>query len=82
MRNSTVKEQIVKCLTDKKRGESNRRLLAFCKEPRTPAEIDKVPLKGGDPLQMLVDLKNAEALAFAEGKYYATPLGLEVLSTL
>jgi hypothetical protein len=76
-----LKEQIVNCLNDKKKGESNRILLAFCKEPRTPGEVQKISIKG-DVLQILVGLKNAEAISFADGKYFATTLGLEVLSSM
>ena len=76
-----MKEQIVNCLNDKKKGESSRKLLAFCKEPRTPAELQRLSIKG-DVLELLVGLRNAEAISFADGKYFATPAGLEILQTL
>jgi hypothetical protein len=69
------------CLNDKKKGESNRRLLTFCKEPRTPGEMLKASIKG-DVMQILIDLLNAGALSFADGKYYATAPGLEALQAL
>lgn len=76
-----MKEQIVNCLNDKKKGESSRKLLAFLKEPRTPAELQRLSVKG-DVLELLVGLRSAEAISFADGKYFATPVGLEVLQTL
>ncbi|MDQ1281571.1 MAG: hypothetical protein QG670_2836 [Thermoproteota archaeon] len=76
-----MKEQIVNCLNDKKKGEGNRKVLDFCKEPRTAAEIQHAPFKG-DVFQMIVDLSVAEAIKFANGKYAATPLGLEILSSM
>ncbi len=76
-----MKEQIVNCLNDKKKGESSKKLLVFLKEPKTPGEIQRLQVKG-DVLELLVGLRSAEAITFADGKYFATPIGLEVLQTL
>ena len=77
-----MKEQILNCLNDPKNGEANRKLLAFCKEPTTFAEMEKRAGVKGDLLKVLVALKNAEGIAWVDGKYYSTPLGLEVLASL
>lgn len=76
-----TKEDIVKCLIDRKNGDSSKKLLAFCKEPKTMGEMGTSGIKG-DMFKILVDLKKAEALAFANGKYFATPLALEVQNSL
>ena len=74
-------EQIVSCLNDKTKGEDNRRLLAFCKVPKTAEEIRRAAVKG-DVYQLLQNLKNVEALSSANGKYFLTPLGFIALQAL
>jgi hypothetical protein len=76
-----TREDIMQCLTDRKNGENSRKLLAFCREPKTMSEMGKAGVRG-DLFKVLVDLKKADALAFADGKYFATPLALEVLKSL
>ena len=76
-----TREEILKVLTDQKNGEGNRKLLAFCREPKTFDGMGKAGVKG-DLFRVLVDLKNAEGIVFADGKYFATPLALEVLKSL
>ena len=77
-----TKEDIIKCLNDSKSGDRNRRLLAFCSVPRTFKEMGKSSVKGGGLFKSLVELKKSGALAFADGKYFASPPALEVLKSL
>lgn len=74
-------EQIIVCLNDKKKGEDCRRLLAFCEVPKTEEEIRCTPVKG-NVLQILRDLRDAEALSSDNGKYLVTPLGFIALQAL
>ena len=76
-----TKEDIQKCLTHPKNGENNRKLLAFCSEPRTFGEMGKSGVKG-DVFNVVVELKKAGALEFADGKYVSTQLAMEVLKSL
>jgi len=78
---SLTREDIIQCLTDPKNRDNNRKLLAFCIEPKTMGEMGRAGVKG-DLFKVLVDLKKAGALAFADGKYFATPLALEVQKSL
>lgn len=75
------REDIIECLTHRKNGENNRKLLAFCREPRTWNEMGKSGVKG-DVFKPLVELKKVGALAFADGKYFSTEIGLDALGSL
>lgn len=75
------KEEILKILNDKKSGADGKTLLEFCRTPRTGGEIMRCKTKN-DAFSTLVDLKNKVAIAFEDGKYYTTELGLEVLESL
>lgn len=70
------RENIEKCLADQKNGDSRRKLLAFCAEPRTFEEMKKIITK--NLFEALADLKRVEALTFSNGKYCASPLALEI----
>lgn len=59
----------------------NRKLLTFCGEPKKFDQMQKSGIKG-DLFKVLVDLKNAEGIAFVNGNYIATPLAIEVLKSL
>ncbi len=75
-----TKEEIIACLNDPKDGENNRKLLAFCNVPRTYAEMGRGSnVKGAGLFRALVELKKSGALEFADGKYFASQLALEVL---
>ena len=76
-----MKEEILNCLNDKKNGGNYKQLLAFCKEPKEYKEIEKGKIKG-DLFKNIVALQRAQGLAFASGKYFATPLALEVLQSI
>lgn len=72
-----TKEKIEEFLNSKN-GENYRKLLAFCKDPRTVGELGKAGIKG-DFFRVLVDLKTAGAITFADGKYVSTQLGLDLM---
>jgi hypothetical protein len=72
-------ESIKSCLNNKN-GEKNRQLLMFCKEPKTYNEITKSGIKG-DLFSAIAELKKCGAIAFSDGKYFATKEGLEALSS-
>ncbi len=74
-----TKEKIEEFLNSKNR-ENYRKLLAFCKDPRTFNELEKSGVKG-DLFKVLVDLKTSEAIAFANGKYFTTQLGLDSMKS-
>jgi len=76
-----TREAIEECLTHPKNGENNRKLLAFCREPKPYGEMGRSGIKG-DLFKVLVELKKNEALAFADGKYFSTELGLDVLKSI
>ena len=71
------REEVTKILNGKN-GKDYKMLLEFCKAARTGGEIMKVRVKK-DVFAILVELKGKGAIAFTEGKYYTTPLGLEAL---
>ena len=75
------KEDIVQCLTASKNRENNKKLLNFCAEPKTFEEMKKAGIKG-NLFESLADLKRADALSFADGKYFASPLALETQKSL
>ena len=76
-----TKEDILKCLNASKNQENNRKLLAFCSVPRTFDEMKKAGIKG-NLFDSLADLKRADALSFADGKYFASPMAIEIQKTL
>jgi len=76
-----TREEILQLLTDKKNGEMNRKLLTFCREPKNFDQMERSGIKG-DKFKILVNLKNAEGIAFVDGNYIATPLAIEVLKSL
>jgi hypothetical protein len=43
--------------------------------------MKKVKIKG-NLFESLADLKKADALSFADGKYFASPLAIEIQKTL
>jgi len=69
------------CLNNSKKGENNRKLLAFCREPRTYGELAGAGVKG-DSFKVLVELKTVGAIIFADGKYVATQEALDILKSL
>ena len=75
------REDIERNLKDPKNGENNRKLLAFCKTPRTVPELGKAGVKG-NVYNVLADLKRAGAVDFVDGKYVSTQLGLDTLNAL
>ncbi len=78
-----TKEEIIECLNHPKDGDRNRKLLAFCSIPKTYNEMERGSnVKGSGLFKSLVELKKSGAIAFADGKYFATPAGLEILQTL
>ena len=76
-----TREAIEECLTHPKKGENYRILLAFCREPKPYGEMGRSGVKG-DLFKVLVELKKNGGLAFADGKYFSTELGLEVLKSI
>ena len=76
-----AKEDILKCLNAAKNREGNRQLLVFCAVPRTFGEMQKAKIKG-NLFESLTELKKADALLFADGKYFASPLAIEIQKTL
>jgi hypothetical protein len=75
------KEDILNCLNAAKNKDGNRKLLTFCAVPRTFDEMKKAGIKG-NLFEALTDLKKADALQFADGKYFASPLALEIQKTI
>jgi len=76
-----TREDIEECLTDSKNGEVSRKLMAYCREPKPYGEMGRSGIKG-DLFKRLVELKKNGAIAFADGKYFSTELGLEVLKSI
>ena len=76
-----TREDILQCLNTSKNRESNRKLLTFCAVPKTFEEMKKAGIKG-NLFESLADLKKADALSFADGKYFASRLALEIQKTL
>ena len=78
-----TREDIIQCLTDPKNRDNNNKLLAFCIGigPQTMEGMKRAGVRG-DLFKVLVDLKKAGALAFADGKYFATPLAIEAQKSL
>ena len=76
-----TREAIEECLTHPKNGENNRKLLAFCREPKPYGEMGRSGIKG-DLFKRLVELKTNGALEFADGKYFSTKLGLDALKSI
>jgi hypothetical protein len=76
-----TREAIEECLTDPKNGEVSRKLMAFCREPKPYGEMGSSGIQG-DVFKRLVELKKNGGIAFADGKYFSTELGLEVLKSL
>jgi len=64
-----------------KNKENNTKLLNFCAEPKTFEEMKKAGIKG-NLFETLADLKRADALSFADGKYFASTLALETQKSL
>lgn len=76
-----TKEAIIECLNDRKKGEEKRKLLAFLREPKTISEMERSGVKRY-LFDVIVELKNVDAVAFADGKYFATQIALEALKSL
>ena len=76
-----TEEEIVNLLNNKRNGENNKKLLEFCREPKTYQQMRKTGIEG-DVLKTLVELKKAGAIAWESGKYYATKEGLRILDSL
>ena len=76
-----TREAIDECLKHHKNGESNIKLLTFCREPKTYNEIQNARIKG-DVFKRLVELKVSSAIAFADGKYFSTEQGLDALKSI
>lgn len=74
------KEEILKTLNDKRKNDG-KLLLDFCKTPRAPGDLKNCRTKN-DMIDILVVLKNGNAIAFENGKYITTPLGLETLAAI
>ena len=74
------KEEILKTLNGKN-GPDSRTLLEFCKTPKTGGELMKCRTKK-DAFETIVILKNTAAIAFQDGKYFTTQLGLDILDSL
>jgi CBS domain-containing protein len=73
---------IKECLTHPRNGENNRKLVAFCSEPKTYSEMVARAGVRGDMFKVVVDLKKSGALAFADGKYFSTEQGLDALKSI
>ena len=76
-----TREAIDECLKHHKNGESCIKLLAFCREPKTYSQIKNVRIRG-DLFKRLVELKVSGAISFADGKYFSTEQGLDVLKSI
>ena len=55
------------------------KLLNHCIEPKTFNEIKKTKIKDSKLFKILKEMKVAEALSFADGKYYTTQEAQEYL---
>ena len=64
-----------------KNGENNRKLAAFCREPRKFNDMRKSGVKG-DLFKVLVELKTVGAIDFSDGKYFSTQEAIEALDSL
>ena len=58
------------------------KLLNHCIEPKTFNEIKKIKIKDSKLFNILIEMKIAEALLFADGKYYTTKEAQEFLKLL
>jgi CBS domain-containing protein len=68
-------------LTHPKNGENNRKLAAFCREPKAYVELRRAGVRG-DIFKVLVDLKTSGVLSFEDGKYITTQPALKILDAL
>ena len=76
-----TRDDIVNCLNHSKNGKDNRKLVAYCREPKAYGELRKAGVKR-ELFKVLVDLKNSGALSFADGKYFSTEQALDVLDSI
>ena len=74
------KEDVAKILNDKKNGTDSRALLDFCKVPRAVQELERCKTKR-EIFSVLTELASKNAIAFENGRYHTTPLGLEALKS-
>jgi hypothetical protein len=78
-----TREDIKECLNHPKKGENNKKLLSFCREPKAFDEMKNSRVLPSEKLfDSIVDLKKIGALNFSEGKYFSTKEGLEVLKSI
>ncbi|MFQ6053082.1 MAG: hypothetical protein ACE5OO_02475 [Candidatus Bathyarchaeia archaeon] len=75
MANEKELEELQRYLQD----EDYKKLLCFCKEPKSWNEIRKLKMKQSKLFQILKDLKTAKALEFADGKYYSAAHTMEFI---
>jgi hypothetical protein len=75
-----TKEDVMNCLNHAKNGADNRKLLAFCREPKAYSELTRAGVKR-ELFKVLVDLKNSGAIDFADGKYFSTEQALNLLDS-
>ncbi len=73
-----TREKIMACINLSKKGEGRKRVLAFCKEPRSWNDIKNSGIKG-DMFSILRELTICGALTSENGKYFATELALGIL---
>lgn len=69
------KEEIIKALKDKKKGNDCIKLLNYCKQPRGANELMKYKMP------ILIELREKGAIAFDKGKYTTTQIGHEALNS-
>jgi len=75
------KDEILKSLNDKKSGNDIKKLLEFCKQPRTPLDVDSNCKTKKDVFNVLSELRAKGAVDFQNGKYVITKDGLEALNS-
>ncbi len=73
-----TKEEIAEAFKSKN-SDNYKKLINFCKEPKTYSQMGKAGIKG-DVFKILVDLKKIGALSWADGKYFSTKEAIEILN--
>lgn len=76
------KEEVIKYLTDKKSNGDSKIILEFCKEPKTSSDLMQKCKTKKEMFSIIVDLKVKGAVAFENGKYATTKLGLDIIGLL
>ena len=76
------KEEVIKYLVDKKCNGDSKIILEFCKEPKTGGDLMRFCKTKKEIFSTIVDLKVKGAVAFENGKYITTKLGLDIIVLL